>query len=291
MHSIDLKKYNIRTDMVVDILDDKSDFKYETYKKHGVIVSWMKLDKINVFNKKEGNYITIEFSDITDTNKRKKLEKILTEELMKMLNIIKYKSNYKTMVVGLGNNKSTPDSLGPLVTEKIIVTNHLYTLGIDVDKKLSRSVSISPGVMASTGIETSDYINALVKKIKPDLLIVVDSLASSSVSRLNKSIQITDSGISPGSGVGNNRKEISKDTLNIPVIAIGVPTVVEATTIIYDTLKYMIDDNKKLDNIIDKSLSKNLNLMVTPKEIDFVIDKLSDVISYAINHSIHKLFK
>lgn len=335
MHKIDLKNYEIRTDMILDLAENENSITYDTYTDENIKISWIKLDDKNKLGKKAGTYLTLEFDDITDDDSKKIVSNVFKKELLKMLNKVGYKDDFKTMVIGLGNKNSTPDSLGPLSIEKIIVTNHLFEMGLDVDKKLSCTTSFSPGVTGSTGIETSDYILGITEIVKPDLVIVIDALASSSISRVNKSIQVSDSGISPGSGIGNKRKEISKETLNIPVIAIGVPTVVDAVVIVSDTINYMLKNyaynkkfskkkvskfinkpvnylNEKVDVSLDdkktllglvgqldenelKILTKEVlspigyNLMVTPKEEDFVIEKLSDVISYGINHSIHKI--
>ena len=250
--------------------------------------------------------------------------------------MIKIKKNSLGLIVGLGNDKSTPDSLGPLVVDDIIVTNHLYLIG-EMSSNFNRVAAINPGVMGETGIETSDIIKAIINEIKPDYLIVIDSLASKSIDRLNKTIQITDAGIHPGSGIGNRRKEISIDTLKIPVIAIGVPTVVDASVIVSDTInyiyknyafnkEYMNDPKSKLTfnniNYLKKEIKENkqdkenllgllgtlneaelqklvyevltpigYNLMVTPKEIDFIIENLSKVISNSINLCIHNIDK
>ena len=245
----------------------------------------------------------------------------------------------KCLVVGLGNSNSTPDSLGPKVVDNIVVTKHLFDIdGIDVLDEYRNVSAIKPSVLALTGIETRDIIKGIISISKPDFLIIVDALSSSSISRVNKTIQITDTGISPGSGVGNNRGELSKDTLGIPVIGIGVPTVVDAVTIVSDTINFMMKkfsySKKNIDSYKDKLkplnkinyldietelstsdkkkimgevgiLSKNeikqlifevltpigYNMMVTPKEVDFVIDKLSIVISNVINRSLHKNVK
>ncbi len=336
MHNIDLSKYEVRTDMAVDLLDERQE-KYDnyTYEDTNIKISKCKLDENNVINKKKGTYITLEFDDITDDNYKKKVSEVLKIELKKMLNEIGFNKQFKTVIVGLGNIKVTPDSLGPLVSDKIIVTSHFFDMNIDVEDKFSNVSAFYPGVTGTTGIETSDYIKGVIDKISPDLVIVVDALASSSISRVNKSIQISDTGISPGSGIGNKRKEISKETLNIPVIAIGVPTVTSASQIVCDTINYMIKNysyNKKLSNKkVSKFLTKNINyankdinitdddrktllglvglldeeelkeltyevltpigynLMVCPKEADFVIEKLSDIISYGINNSLHNI--
>lgn len=336
MHNIDLKKYEIRTDMAIDLTEkDKKTFKPEIYTKDGVKISWIDLDENNNIGKKPGTYLTLEFDDVTDDDARKMVSNVFKEEFKKMLDVIGYKNGMKTTVIGLGNAKSTPDALGPFATDKIIVTKHFFDMNIDVDESFSNVSAFYPGVTGSTGIETSDYINGVVKEIKPDLVIVIDALASTSISRVNKSIQVSNTGISPGSGIGNKRKEVSMETLGVPVIAVGVPTVVDAVVIVSDTINYMTKNyvynknfqKKKVSKFINKPVNylkdevdvteddkktllglvgtlnerelKNLtyevltpigyNLMVTPKEVDFVIEKLSDVISYGINHCLHKI--
>ena len=333
---IDLSKYQIRTDLAIDYVEEKKELKGVKHKTEiidNIKVTNVELESDNVLNKKKGKYITLEFEDVTDSKNREKVINTLTLVLKK---ILKVKKNSFGLVVGLGNDKSTPDSLGPLVVGDIIVTNHLYLLN-EMSNNYKRLAAINPGVMGETGIETSDIIESIVKKIKPSYLIVIDSLASKSIERLNKTIQITDTGIHPGSGIGNKRKEISFETLGIPVIAIGVPTVVDATVIVSDTINFIyknyafnkeymsnpkskltfnnidylkkeIKENKKdkeqllgLVGTLDEQELQTLlyevlnpigyNLMVTPKEIDFVIHKLSSVISKSINNSIHGIDK
>ena len=333
---VDLSKYQIRTDLAIDYIEDKKELKGVKYKTDiisGIKVTNVKINSNNVLDKKRGNYITLEFEDVTDSNNKEKLITALTLVLKK---ILKKKRNSFGLVVGLGNDKSTPDSLGPLVINDIIVTNHLYLLN-EMSSNFNRIAAINPGVMGETGIETSDIIESIVNKIKPDYLIVIDSLASKSIERLNKTIQITDTGIHPGSGIGNKRKEISIDTIGIPVIAIGVPTVVDASVIVSDTISFIyknyafnkeymnnpkskltfsninylkkeIKENKKdketllgmIGTLNDDELQKLIfevlnpigyNLMVTPKEIDFVIKSLSSIISTSINNSVHNIDK
>lgn len=337
-HEIDLKMYNIRSDLVLDSIENsKSNINSDVYESNGIMVTKVDVDEENskLLNKKKGKYITIEFDDVTDSGNRDNVKEIFKKELNNLICSLKLKSNYTVLVIGLGNEKSTPDSLGPKVIDNILVTRYLYVLGEKISDGIRCISGISPGVMADTGIETVDIISSLVDKIKPDLVIAIDALAASSISRINKSIQITDSGIHPGSGVGNMRKEISYDVIGTPVIAIGVPTVVSSSIIVYDTLEYLfkhisyIKDNQNknklifnrrnyLDKIKNKELSleekislmgiigslthdekKNLidevlnsissNFIVTPKEIDFLIDKLSDVISYGINNTLHNI--
>ena len=332
-HEIDLKKYNIRTDLVLDVVSNSPSTKVDTYEKDKIKVTsvYVDDDSSKLIGKKKGNYVTIEFDDITDSGNRKKVEDVFSLELKKIIKNI----DGSILVVGLGNESSTPDSLGPKVIKNILVTRYLFVLGEQVEEGIREVSAISPGVMANTGIETVDIISSVVSKTKPSLVIAVDALAASSIERINKSIQITDTGIHPGSGIGNMRKEISMDTLGVPVIAIGVPTVVESSTIVYDTINYLfkhisyIKDNQSTnklvfnrknykDKIKDKDLSMeekkdvlgllgelsdidkmNLieevlnsleyNMIVTPKEVDFQIDKLSNVIADGINSVLHKI--
>lgn len=337
-HEIDLSKYQLRTDLTIDILDNNplnGIVKKETIEK-GVKVTDIEVLKEGsvLINKKTGFYITLEFEDVTDYNNKEIIKKIFGKKLKELLDRLNIEKDDKCLIIGLGNQNSTPDSLGPLSVDNIIVTNHLFLLG-ELDSNFRAVSAIKPGVMGQTGIETVDIINGVVKKSSPDFVIVIDALASQSIERVNKTIQITDTGIHPGSGVGNSRKEISRETLGIPVIAIGIPTVVDAVTIVSDTINYMhkhfsytkqnINNpiNKLLGNNhinylkkdvkIDKSDKENLfgmigmlsneeikqlifevlspigyNLMVTPKEVDFLMEKLSDIIANGINIALHK---
>lgn len=328
-HEVDLKSAGIRTDLAVELINKKPK------EKDGIKITEINLKEKEAkkIGKKKGNYITIEFDDITDYENKEKIKTIFIEELKKILKKSKIKKDDLCLIIGLGNEKSTPDSLGPLTIEKTLVTNHLYLYG-DLQEGFRRVCALSPGVMGETGIETSDLIKQITETVKPNFIIVIDALAASSVERVNKTIQISDSGINPGSGVGNKRKEISKDILNIPVIAIGVPTVVDAASIVNDTINYMyshfayqkenynkpknkltynvnylkygsktikIEDRKKLLGIIGslnqhetKKLINEIlnpigyNMMVTPKEEDFIIEKLSELISEGLNNALHQ---
>lgn len=333
---IDLSKYQIRTDLTIDEIEDKVKLKgvESKYSEVGKIkITEVILDENNDLKKKKGKYITLEFDDVTDTENSEKVIEVLTDVLKKVLKIDK--DSYG-LIVGLGNDKSTPDCLGPLTINNIIVTNHIYILD-QLSDNYKRLSAINPGVMGETGIETSDIIEAVVNKVNPNYLIVIDSLASKSIQRLNKTIQITDTGIHPGSGIGNKRKEISFDTLGIPVIAIGVPTVVDAAVIVSNTIdfiyknyqfnkKYMSSPKSKLTfnniNYLNEEIDEDkeekekllgligtlneeelqifiyevlnpigYNYMVTPKEIDFIIQKLSNIISDSINKTIHSIDK
>lgn len=335
-HNIDLSKYRLRTDLAIEVIKDNIDgIDSKITIKDNIKITEVKvnLSASKIINKKPGNYYTIEFDDVTDYDNSKKVEKIFSEELKKMLSNINIDKNKTCLVVGLGNSKSTPDSLGPLTISNILVTNHLFMIG-EVEKGFRCVSAISPGVKGTTGLETSEIIESIVKKFKPDFLIVIDALASQSVERVNRTIQMTDTGIHPGSGVGNSRKEISKETLNIPCIAIGVPTVVDAITIVSDTINYMHKHysyskankdnplnrlissypnylNKKIEiNPKDKEVLLGIvgtlkdeevkqllfevltpigfNMMVTPKEVDFLVEKLGLIISNGINKTLHE---
>ena len=336
-HEINLSNIDIHTDLAIDVIDKISSLdgvKQVIKNVDGVSITDVKLDKKNSLNKKEGNYITIEFDDVTDSTNYNKVKDVVKMELSSLLDKMNIKDSDTCLFIGLGNSKSTPDSLGPKVSKDIIVTKHIYDLG-QLDSKYRVVSVISPGVSANTGIETSDIVDSIVKKIKPNFIIAVDALASGSIDRVNKTIQMTDTGIHPGSGIGNARKEISESTIGIPVIAIGVPTVVDASVIVADTINYMYNhyafnkeysknpkskltfnnvnylnknivintkDKEDLFGLIGKLNSDEVkilinevlnpigyNLMVTPKEIDFVIDRLSTLISSSVNDILHNI--
>lgn len=258
MHEIDLKKYQIRTDLVVDVIGNNTlkGMKQEERQEGNINVLDVFLEDDNDLKKKKGNYITISFLDVTDTKNKENVERVFASELKRLLeknNLLKK----KCLIVGLGNQKSTPDSLGPKVAGGVLVTRYLFELeNVEVEKRFSNVSAIIPGVSGTTGIESSDIVLGIVEKIKPDYIIAIDALASSSIDRMNRTIQMSDTGISPGSGVGNHRKEISKETLNIPVIAIGIPTVIDGVTIVSDTFSYMMKKFNYHKNNIDKPATK-----------------------------------
>lgn len=338
-HNIDLKNYSIYTDIIVESYDkniSNEGIYHKEYKVNNILVEETTIseDGEKKHHKKKGNYRTITFDDITDKDNFKKVETVFIEVFKEFLKSKKIKNNDSCLVIGLGNSKSTPDSLGPLVIDHILVTKHLYALG-DVDISFRNVSSFKPSVTGETGIETSDLIKGIVDKTKPNFIIIIDALSSSSISHLNKTIQISDSGIEPGSGIGNNRNEINEDILQVPVIVIGVPTVVDSSIIVLDTLKYLLKqisykkdnqnnnklklvpnnsqnylnhhhelsyqekeeilgmignlENNELKRLIEEVLSPiNYNLMVTVKEIDFIIEKLALLISNGINKSLHE---
>lgn len=257
--------------------------------------------------KPKGSYITLE-SPLLKENDRE-AHNLIIEVLSKYIaNLCIVNENPSVLVVGLGNSHVTPDSLGPKTIDRILVTRHLKdNISEDIAGCVSSVAAIAPGVMGITGIETVEIVKGITEKIKPDIVIAIDALAARKVSRINSTIQISDTGIAPGAGVGNTRKAINKESLGVPVIAIGVPTVVDAATLANDTLDIMIDNMLALADergpfyemlskmsVEDKySLILNTlspyadNMFVTPKEVDAVIDNLVNIIANSINIALH----
>lgn len=337
-HTIDLSAYQVRTDLAIDVLEtveEKKGMEVKEYNLNNIKVTKIVLDEdgSQTIHKKPGHYITIEFEDVSDYQNREEVKKVFANHLKELLKQCGINEDASCLIVGLGNEKSTPDALGPLTIHHVLVTNHLFMLG--VPEEGFRPVSaIIPGVTGETGIETSDLLQSVIRDLKPDFVLAIDALASQAISRVNKTIQMSDTGIHPGSGVGNSRKEVSRDTVGVPVIAIGVPTVVDAVTVVSDTIAFMHrfyafqkdfvknpmskmvtggvnylekevqleeEEKKKLFGIIgnfNESEVKELihevltpigyNLMVTPKEVDFMIENLSDVIGNGINRALHE---
>ncbi|MDK2991897.1 MAG: spore protease [Clostridiales bacterium] len=255
-----------------------------------------------------GTYITIEADKLRDRDidVEDEVSRVLAKELVSLLKVDK---DAVALVVGLGNWNVTPDALGPRVISKLMVTKHLLELKPEYkDSGLRPVCAITPGVLGTTGMETSDIIEGIIEKIKPDFIIAIDALASRRMNRISTSIQIADTGINPGSGIGNYRSALSQDALGIPVIAIGVPTVVDAGTMANDTIDMLIEtlmkqskgdtqfysilksmDRDEKYSLITEVISPYVGkLMVTPKDIDAVIDDVSRIIANGINISLHE---
>ena len=256
-------------------------------------------------NKPIGNYITIDIKNLKVANEdeMQKASEVVTKELKALIDK-HVSSKDPVLVVGLGNLYVTPDALGPKVINEIDITRHLLEYMPEVLNEDTRSVSaVSPGVLGTTGIETQEILKGIVQNINPKLIIIIDALSSRSIERISSSIQIADTGIVPGAGVGNTRKELTKDSLGVPVIAIGIPTVVEAATIAADSLTMFIqkvqEQAKSNDflnqlqeedkyEIIKEVLSPNdYNFIVTPKEIDELIENMKDIVARGINFAIN----
>ncbi|SFR68738.1 GPR endopeptidase [Anaeromicropila populeti] len=248
-----------------------------------------------VMGKPIGTYITIEAPHLNE--KDENFYKPLSEEIAKYVErLAGGLKNKQVLVVGLGNREVTPDALGPDVVDNLFVTRHLINeYGKEFKEKhnMESMSAISPGVMAQTGMETGEIIAGVIHETKPDLVIVIDALAARSVERLNRTVQITDTGISPGAGVGNNRKELNRKNLGVDVIALGVPTVVDAATIVSEHLERLLSrqgfSEKEVECFIQEMNDPSMrNMFVTPKNIDESIKQISYTISEALNQCFFK---
>lgn len=309
--------YNFRTDLADERTDifkknnnisDNIDGIETNIKEEGNIkITEVKVTNENGANsirKPVGSYITIDIKKLklaTD-DEIENYGNILSSELKKLIDKHVQRQD-EILVVGLGNIYVTPDSLGPKVINEIDVTRHLLKYMPDVLEKDTRAVSaISPGVLGTTGIETLEIVNGIVNNVKPKLIIVIDALASRSIDRISSSIQLADTGIVPGAGVGNTRKELSQSTLNIPVIALGIPTVVESAVLVNDCLDLFItklQNEEKSNDYLNKLkeqdnyeeikqalIPNDYNMIVTPKEIDDLIENMKDVVARGINYAV-----
>lgn len=279
-------------------------------KKQDITVTRVKIVEevgARILGKPIGNYITIEVPKLRENDRD--LQDEVSDTLSKEIGgIIDIQDDSVILVVGLGNWNVTPDALGPRVIEHLLVTRHIKEyIPEQIDEGVRSVCAIAPGVLGITGIETSEIIRGIVDRIKPDLVIAIDALASRKMDRISTTIQLADTGINPGSGVGNNRKELSQSTLGVPVIAIGIPTVVDAATMASDTIDIVIDslvkesnqggefynmlksmDKTEQSSLISEALSPYIgNLMVTPKEIDRLIEDISVVIANGLNIALH----
>ena len=312
-----LEKYSIHTDLA---LEEKERFESEHVEVQGVILEEeydqereIRITKVKIetekgaraMGKPVGTYITMEAPNMAVPDEEYHRE--ISEELAKYIKeLIKIeKEDYVVLVAGLGNRQVTPDALGPHVVDNLAITRHIvkeygkYAMGEDAVHMTS---AIVPGVMAQTGMETLEIIKGIVKETKPDLVIAVDALAARNSKRLNRTIQIADTGINPGSGVGNHRNGITEETIGVPVIAIGVPTVVDAATIVNDTMENLIaalETSETLKGVgvvlqgynatekyelIKELISPHLNgMIVTPKDIDETIKRIGYTISEGLN--------
>lgn len=246
--------------------------------------------------KQPGYYVTIESQALRgrDKDELEEVAKVIAGELRGYFRGFNFNDEATALVVGLGNWNATPDALGPKVIEKILVTRHLFQTSPPEKRGGLRPVcAVSPGVLGITGIETKEIIAAIVQRIKPSFVLVIDALASRNTDRMGSTIQIANTGINPGSGVGNRRLGLTAQTLGVPVIAVGVPTVVEAKTIIRDALEQInrLGGSSRQDlrkEVVDRVLSPYFqDLIVTPKEIDVLVQDLSRALAGAINLALH----
>lgn len=312
-------QYSIHTDLAIESAaveniknskESNSGIKTKHTKKDGIAITEVEITNKSgeeATNKPIGKYVTIEVPSLRENASDifEKTQNELTNELKKFINLEK---THTILVVGLGNRFVTPDALGPKVIDKLLVTRHLYeVLPEDITKKMHSLCALAPGVLGITGIETGEIIKGVADKIKPDLIIAVDALASRKTSRISTTFQIADTGIVPGSGIGNKRYALNKETLGVPVIAIGVPTVIEASAVANDAIDMLIeavksscdedsvifksvkafDNEKRYDLISELLVPSGKDLIVTPKEVDSIIDEVSEIIAQSINEAIN----
>ena len=298
--------YNIRTDLAIEArdiykessrLDEIPGIESEDEVINGISITRVRVtseEGEQAIGKRKGTYITLESTALRENNpeEAEKITNALTNELKKLLGDCERKN---ILVAGLGNSRITPDSIGPKTVSNLVVTRHLFSaMPSEFCDGLSHVCAIAPGVLGVTGIETGEIIKGVTDRVKPDVIIAVDALASRKMDRVSTTVQIADTGISPGSGVGNRRKALDKDTLGVPVIAIGVPMVVDAATIAVDTLDALagilnggdISDNQK-ESLI-RSVISDTQTMVTPKEIDSIAERISKILANGINFALHK---
>lgn len=309
--------YNFRTDLAIERKDIYQKINKlqeidgiegtEEQINDNIKVSRVKITNANgesAIGKPIGNYVTIDVKNLKLATEEEiqKTAETLTTELKKIVDIHIDKKG-EILIVGLGNIYVTPDALGPKVINEIDVTRHIKKYLPQYLDEGTRVVSaISPGVLGTTGIETTEILKGIVENTKPKLLIAIDALASRSIERISSTIQISDTGIVPGAGVGNTRQEISEKTLGIPVIAIGIPTVVELATLVSDGIDIFIDrlqekaeSNEYLNKLQQEDKYEEVkealnvgeyNMIVTPKEIDDLIENMKDVVARGINFAV-----
>lgn len=289
-----LGNFNVRTDLALEARESFEEdveirgvqITEDVDEEREIYTTVVKIETENgarAMGKPIGTYITLEAPNMSseDEDYHREVSAVLAVHIHRLLNM----EGANVLVVGLGNRDVTPDALGPDVVGNLRITRHLVKeYGKAYVGEVSGIVSaVVPGVMAQTGMETLEIIKGVVAQTQPDAVIVVDALAARSTRRLNRTIQITDTGINPGSGVGNNRSGINTEVLGVPVIAIGVPTVVDAATIISDSIEQLLDAEECRQKLREK-MSANLNTMfVTPKDIDETIKRVSFTISEGLN--------
>ena len=273
---------------------------------------------VRALGKAMGDYITLDtpMLETADENSHKAITEAVAGQLKRLAPDIHERN---VLVAGIGNRQMSPDALGPLVADHLFITRHLletYGRDAEVTRGMGCVSALAPGVMAQTGMETGEILRGAIKETRPDLLIVVDSLAARSVGRLNRTIQMTDTGIAPGAGIGNRRYGISKDTVGIPVIAIGIPTVIDAAAIVSDTMERMLNAMEQAGPLSEKETGDDgisgqalrmaafddqeryllmrelmdpemMDMFVTPKNMDEIIGRMSYTVSEAINSLCH----
>ncbi|MCL2351713.1 MAG: GPR endopeptidase [Firmicutes bacterium] len=309
--------FGARTDLALEAREmrgggaiDGVEVSEEEFADGAVKVTWVEIVDENgakALGKPEGNYVTLESAAMkeNDVEAHEEIARILSRQLARLHDL---DGEAAVLIVGLGNWNVTPDALGPKVVSKVLVTRHIREyLPENLAGRVRAVSAVAPGVMGLTGIETQEIVKGIVERIRPDMVIAVDALAARKTSRINATIQMSDTSVNPGAGVGNKRAKLDAQSLGVPVVAIGVPTVVDAATLVNDTMERMLgqmlesvpkgaDFYEMLQNLAEEdrySLITEIldpyagNMFVTPKEVDAVIDRLSNIIANALNIALH----
>lgn len=318
----DLQPFGVRTDLALEANELASHDRggtipgidVETDRQEGITITRMTVRDeagARAIGKMIGHYVTLEVPGLRrkDSVLQEKVTAAFAREFETFLSAIGIGPDAKVLIIGLGNWNVTPDALGPLVVENVMVTRHYFELMPDRVSPGYRQVSaVAPGVLGITGIETSEIVQGIAEKSRPDLIICIDALASKSLERVNTTIQIADTGINPGSGIGNKRMGINRDVLGIPVVAIGVPTVVYASTIVNNSIELIMDhmrnktdrtreifgmfetlpEQERLQFVREVLGPLGQDLLVTAKDIDEFIEDIANVIAGGLNAALHE---
>lgn len=322
MGELDLQQFNVQTDLALEAkeLAEKPGggpipgILSNTIEDNGITITQLHVQNeqgSQAIGKVIGQYVTIEVPGLRsqDTDLQDRVATHFAQQFELFLGRLNVSKSARVLIVGLGNWNVTPDALGPLVVENTMVTRHFFELMPDDVAPGYRSVSaVAPGVLGITGIESSDVVQGIVDRTKPELVIAIDALASKALERVNTTIQIADTGIHPGSGIGNKRKGLTQDILGVPVIAIGVPTVVYASTIVNNAFEMMRNhleaqkgDTNQIFGLLNQMgeqerllLVKEVlgpvghDLLVTPKEVDQFIEDIANIIASGLNAALHE---
>ncbi|WEK53086.1 MAG: GPR endopeptidase [Candidatus Cohnella colombiensis] len=317
----ELAMYNIRTDLAVEAQElARSSGEQipgvwsQEETNNGITVTRMHIqtdDGARKIGKMIGHYVTLDVPELRkgDTELQDQVATVVAKEFEAFLQRVGISASSSVLIVGLGNWSVTPDALGPLVVDNVMVTRQFFELMPDQVSPGYRPVSaVAPGVLGTTGIESSDIVQGIVDRSKPDLVIAIDALAARSLERVNTTIQIADTGIHPGSGIGNKRKGLTEQILGVPCIAIGVPTVVYASTIVNNTMELVFEhmkqhtakseslfgvfgtmqENERLQLVKEVLQPIGHDLLVTPKEVDKFMEDIANIIASGLNAALHE---
>ena len=289
----------IRTDLAMESVDGENGeilpgVDVNKWEESGVAVTEVVIhsrETAQKMGKREGRYLTVESDALIsrDPDARRALANVLGEEAARLLPESP-DENAPVLVVGLGNRDITPDSLGPAVADRMLVTRHLKRELPDAVRDMASVCAVAPGVLGVTGVETAEAVESLCRKIAPRAVICIDSLAARSTSRIGSSVQLSDAGIAPGSGVGNHRRALDEAVAGCPVIAVGMPTVIYAATLARDAMEYLdpAEEDEDALNLAEEELlrSEMGDMIVTPRNIDELVTDAAGLIADALNRAL-----